>query len=127
MNYYSWMDSTACLCSQAMIVAMQNSADAAESAVLWTLGGISCLFMGALLGSVQGTGDLVLMTADFNYMRVSRRRSTTGSPTRRTYTDFLQTPASMLKNQPSTYQMNARSAGPNLTNRSPTGVSYMER
>lgn len=121
MNYYSWMESTACLCSQALIVDLQEAAATALQAVLWTMGGVACLWFGALLASVQSAADFVLLTADYQYMRATRKRSSSGSP-RRTYTDYLQSPPSMVKQQSSAYQVYARSGGAaTMYNRSPSG------
>jgi len=69
MNYYVWLDSTACLCTQQLVVDLQTAAKNAFLAVVWTLGAMACICFGSLLAGLQASADMALMTSEWRWSR----------------------------------------------------------
>jgi len=70
MNYFTWLESNACLCNQQLIAELQEASRAALSCVMWALAGVGCLLLGAFIASAQGSADLALLKSDWDWGNV---------------------------------------------------------
>lgn len=95
LAYFAWLESGACLCTQALVVDLQDAAAAALYSIVWALGGVGCLWAGAMVAAVQGAADVALIAADWQWMEILKKRiqaSLAPSPARRQPSAFREPP-----------------------------------
>jgi hypothetical protein len=74
LAYFHWLESTTCLCTSQSIDALRAAAAAAASSATWALAGVLCLWLGGMLGSVQGAADLALIRSVQELLARQKRR-----------------------------------------------------
>lgn len=77
------------------MVDLQDAAAAALYSIVWALGGVGCLWAGAMVAAVQGAADVALIAADWQWMEILKKRiqaSLAPSPARRQPSAFREPP-----------------------------------
>ena len=84
---------------------LQDAAAAALYSIVWALGGVGCLWAGAMVAAVQGAADVALIAADWQWMEILKKRiqaSLAPSPAHRQPSAFREPPFEKPQNPPTT-------------------------